>query len=80
MIVPAGFGPWQAGLDEPERSARCRELRALAVVYCGRQHPLTLVLAAAIADAESAEQARAVLSALPALQRRRLLASYGALL
>jgi hypothetical protein len=44
------------GIPEAERLARCRELRALALVYCGSAH------------------------AIPALRRRRLLASYGALM
>ena len=68
------------GVPEAERMARCRELRALALVYCGLAHPATEALAAAITDPAMTDRALTVLDALPALRRRRLLASYGALM
>lgn len=80
MIEVGDIGPWAAGLDDGERAARCRELRALALVYLGPGHRLTLALGAAAADPAALETARAELSALPALRLRRLLASYLALL
>jgi hypothetical protein len=68
------------GVPEAERIARCRELRALSLVYLGLRHPVTMALAAAVTDPEATDQALTVLDALPALRRRRLLASYGALM
>jgi hypothetical protein len=68
------------GVPEAERMARCRELRALSLVYLGPRHPVTIALAAAVADPAATDRALTVLDALPALRRRRLLASYGALL
>jgi hypothetical protein len=37
------------GVPEVERMARCRELRALSLVYLGLRHPVTVALAEAIA-------------------------------
>jgi hypothetical protein len=68
-----------SGTAEAECAARLRELRALALVYCGAAHPATLALAEAIADPTTAARALAHLDGLPALQRRRLLSAYGAL-
>ena len=64
-----------AGRFDSERAARCRELQALSLVYLGLRHPATVALGAAAADLALAE-----FDAIPALRRRRLLASYGALL
>jgi hypothetical protein len=68
------------GVPEAERMARCRELRALSLVYLGLHHPVTIALAAAVTDPAATDRALTVLDALPALRRRRLLASYGALM
>ena len=67
-------------ISEPERAARCRELRALAFVYLGLRHPATVALAEAVADPAAAALALALLDAVPALPRRRLLSAYGALI
>jgi hypothetical protein len=67
------------GVPEAERTARCRELRALALVYCGLAHPATKALGAAIGDPAMTGRALAELDAIPALRRRRLLATFGAL-
>jgi hypothetical protein len=66
--------------SDTERTARCRELRALSLVYLGPHHPVTIALAAAVTDPAATDRALTVLDALPALRRRRLLASYGALM
>jgi hypothetical protein len=76
---PPGFGPWARGLTTSERLARWRGLRALALVYVGGAHPLVSTLRAAERDRKAAALALEQLDALPALRRRRLLASYGAL-
>jgi hypothetical protein len=69
-----------AGIPEAEREARCRELWALALVYLGPRHPATVALAEAVADAAAGPRALlALLDAAPALPRRRLLSTYGAL-
>jgi hypothetical protein len=69
-----------ADASESEREARFRELRALSLVYFGREHPITAALGEAIADPGATNRALGLLDAAPALRRRRLLAAYGALL
>jgi hypothetical protein len=73
------FGPWACNLGETERIARLREWRALATILCGSRHPLTLALAASIADPAAAILALTQLDALPTLRRRRLLSAAAAL-
>jgi hypothetical protein len=68
------------GVPEAERMARCRELRALPLVYVGLRHPVTIALAAAVTDPAATDRALTVLDALPALRRRRMLAAYQALM
>jgi hypothetical protein len=68
------------GISETERMGRCRELRALALVYCGLGHPATKALGAAITDPTMTDRALIEINAIPALRRRRLLASYLALM
>jgi hypothetical protein len=76
----ADLGFLLSGCSSAEQAARLRALRALALVYLGPAHPATIALAAAIADPSTEEEALAQIDALPALRRRRLLASYGALM
>jgi hypothetical protein len=77
---PAGFGPWSVGISPMERLARLRALRALAMCYCGGpHHPLWVELLAAELDVTALPRALGQLDRLPALWRRRLLASYAAL-
>jgi hypothetical protein len=71
------FGPWERDIPPAERLARCRAPRALDGVFAHR-HP---EFAAALLAAESGDQgalrlAHDLLDRLPALNRRRLLASY----
>ena len=73
------FASWVAGLANAERIARCRALRALALVFCGPGHPLVHALLAAERDGAAAAAAHQELDKLPALQRRRVLANYAAL-
>jgi hypothetical protein len=68
------------GVPEAERRARCRELRALSLVYLGPRHPATVALSAAITDPALTGRALIEIDAIPALRRRRLLAAYGAVL
>jgi hypothetical protein len=58
----------------------CRELRALSLLLCGAGHPLTVACGAAISDPAMTVRALAELDALPALRRRRVLVTFGALL
>lgn len=64
---------------EPERTARLRELRSLALLLIGRDHPATVALSAAVADPAAAGAALAAIDRLPALRRRRLLCTFAAL-
>jgi hypothetical protein len=68
------------GLPEAERAARCRELRALALVYLGLRYPATVALAEAIADPPPVHERLRFLDTVPALPRGRLISSYGALM
>ena len=63
----------------PERAARLRELRVLSLLLAGPLHPATVALAAAIANPAAADAALAEIDHLPALRRRRLLATYASL-
>ena len=65
---------------EPERTARLREARMAALLLCGGKHPLALALADAIADPAALVGALAELDAMPALSRRRLLATLASVL
>ena len=64
---------------EPERAARLRELRAPAFVIAGPGHPAAVALAAAVADPALTDDALAAVACMPALPKRRLLATFGAL-
>jgi hypothetical protein len=57
---------------EPERIARLREFRLASLLLLGRDHGLTVALAAAIADPDALDTALAELDALAAIPRRRL--------
>jgi hypothetical protein len=83
MTVPDRFGPWAEGIDPAERLARYRSLRALVGVFAGPNHPLTVALAAAEADPTddaAALIAWQVLTTMPAIKRRRILASLATLM
>jgi hypothetical protein len=67
-------------LAEPERSARLREARMAARLLFGSRHALTVALADAIAAPATLGTVLAELDALPALPRRRLLATLAAVL
>ena len=67
-------------LAEPERTTRLREARMAALLLLGAKHSLTVALADAIADPGVLIGALAELDALPALPRRRLLATLAAVL
>lgn len=68
------------GGDQHERVARIRELRSLVAVYCGWDAPAKRALDEAVLSGASIEPALAEIDKLPALLRRRLLSSYGALI
>jgi hypothetical protein len=76
----ANLGRLFRGIAESERDARLREMRAVAMLLCGAKHPLTRALERAIIDPGEADGAIAELATLPALQRRRVLATIAALL
>jgi hypothetical protein len=69
-----------AGISEAERDARLREMRVMAMLLCGAGHPLTRALGAAISEPQAIERALRELAALPALRRRRILATVASLL
>lgn len=77
--VEPGFGPWAGALDPVERVARLRCMRALAAVHVGFDHELTRALAEGERSRAAATRALVVLEALPALPRRRILASFALL-
>jgi hypothetical protein len=69
------FGPWVTELDPAERIARIRAIRALAGVFCHRFPSSGEALLRAEAEPAALEEALRLLDELPALNRRRLLAS-----
>jgi hypothetical protein len=76
MNAPVNFGPWQAGLDQAERVARLRALRALALARCRREREFIAALARAEHDPRELERAAVLLNRIPALPARRMLAVY----
>ena len=82
MTAPAdAWGPFRPELDDAERLACLRSLRALARVLAGpRADYLCRALAEAETDPAALEPARAALRALEPVDRRKILATYAALL
>jgi hypothetical protein len=83
MTAPDRFGPWADGIEPAERLARYRSMRALCQLFCGPRHPLVVALAAA--EADPADDAAAliawqVLTTMPTIKRRRILASLATLI
>ena len=62
-------------IAEPERLCRLRELRMAAMLLLGGRHSLVAAVTAAIADPDALVTALDELDALPAIPRRRLLAT-----
>ena len=73
------FGPWTSNLDAPERRARIRSMRAIALLLARPHRQLISALAAAESDPAALERAAGLLEGLPSLTRRRVLASYAKL-
>ena len=72
------WGPWAADISPGERIARFRALQALVRVLTG-PGPLVAALAKAETDPAAADEAAFLLSRMPSLTRRRVLATYAAL-
>jgi hypothetical protein len=75
-----GFGPWRSDIPADERKARCRELRALARLLAPKSPLAAALKAAEDGDADALALALAEIDRLPALPRRRILATYAALM
>ena len=73
------FGPWVEHIDPAERGKQFRSLAALAAVFLGSEHQLVAALRAAETDGEAATQALELLNVMPALTRRKLLSTFGAI-
>lgn len=71
------IGPWAEGCSPAEKLARLRSLRTIAMCMFGATTPIAkpLFLAESLDPTEMAD-ALAALNAMPALDRRKLLASY----
>jgi hypothetical protein len=72
------FGPWCPVADPGERMARFRMLASLVAVYTGSEHPLVAELRAAEADQAAGDRALEIFNGLPALTRRKVLCTWGA--
>ncbi|WP_336492784.1 hypothetical protein, partial [Methylobacterium nigriterrae] len=80
MHTSRQFGPWRPGLDAAELRARLRSLRAIAGLLAGpRAAAMNAKLREAEHDPEALEPAADELDRLAPLDRRRILASCGAL-
>jgi len=74
------WGPFRPDIDEAERRACLRGLRAIARLLAGpRAASLCNLLAQAEVDATALEPACHALNALAGTDKRRILASYGVL-
>jgi hypothetical protein len=69
------FGPFALSLDQAERLARIRALRALAGVFCHRLPTFGEAILRAESEPTALNEALRLLDQMPALNRRRLLAS-----
>ena len=74
--MTATFGPWAPGLDDAERKARCRALRAVAMMYIGHHIPFFDIIKAAEDDPAYLKPAYIVFEEIPTLTIRKILASY----
>lgn len=74
----APFGPWSPAVEPVERIAQLRSLASLCALMCGAHHPLVGALRRAEIDGEEAARALTLLDGLPALTKRRLLSTFGA--
>ena len=81
MIAPVDrWGPFREGLDDAERRACLRGLRATARLLVGpRAADLCRLLARAETDVSALEPACRALNALPATDRRQIWSAYAAL-
>jgi hypothetical protein len=80
LPIRGAFGPWLRALGDCERCARLRSLAALAAVFVGSGNPLVTTLRRAERDDEELARAYSLLEALPSIPKRRLLATYGAVM
>jgi hypothetical protein len=76
--VAAPFGPWVPGASFDERMAMFRMLAGLTAVYVGSWHPLVAELRHAERDQAAADRALESFGRLPALVRRKILCTWGA--
>jgi len=67
------------GIEEAERRARFQSLASLVALLTGSGHPLVAELRKAEHEDEAAGRSLALLEALPALTRRKLLSTYAAI-
>ncbi len=71
------WGPWSPGLaDEIERWRQLCRLQGVAACLLGSQHPLISALRAAEGDGEALDAARVMFDQLPALPKRRIMATF----
>jgi hypothetical protein len=76
MIVDDLYGPWAPGLDRAERVARLRSFRALTTLFAHRETQFIGALAAAENSDTALGLALMLFDQVPALPRRKILASY----
>jgi hypothetical protein len=77
---PLLFGPWLPGIPEAERRAALRALAALVAVFAGSHDPAVAALRHAELDISTSDQALAMFDQLPALPRRKIIATYAQLM
>ena len=74
--IVSGFGPWAPGIDDAERRARLRSLRALVLVLSRSSWELNSALCRAEAEVDALPYAWKLFSQMPSLSRRRVLSTY----
>ena len=67
------------GVDETERQARLRELRAIVRLLCGSSHPASVIFDYTVKGSFDTAKALSAIDLLPARQRRDILSTFGAL-
>jgi hypothetical protein len=76
----APYGPFAKGIDSVERARKLMCFAGITACHLGSGHPLVSELRLAETDDAALEHAFAMFEELPALPRRRVLATYAAIM
>jgi hypothetical protein len=76
----APYGPWSPAISHEERGKELRCLAGIVACHCGSDDPLIVTLRDAEINGAALEHAFAMFEGLPALRRRRVLATFAGIM